>query len=250
MALVRCPECRREVSNPATACPGCGAKLPRSQRALAAILSTCVIVGLMAMCSGREERPADAEVQARLQASAIANARTACERDRSGQTQKYEGLLQKRQFWEASLAFGNCADLLGDDQLKGKIKDARITHYLVIARDSKATLGARAFAVSQLEAIDASAIQPRESKTFADLKLRAARAEQAEAANRLAALKAERRKQGVTIGMSAEEVLQSSWGKPNKVNRTTYATRTKEQWVYGGGNYLYFDDGVLTAIQN
>jgi SOS-response transcriptional repressor LexA len=33
------------------------------------------------------------------------------------------------------------------------------------------------------------------------------------------------------------------------VNRTTFARGVHEQWVYDGG-YLYFEDGVLTTIQN
>lgn len=58
------------------------------------------------------------------------------------------------------------------------------------------------------------------------------------------------KKEGVNIGMTAERVLLSSWGKPESVNRTTNAFGVREQWVYGGGNYLYFQDGVLTSIQN
>lgn len=69
----------------------------------------------------------------------------------------------------------------------------------------------------------------------------------AEDAKRLAA---EKRKQGVAIGMSAADVLASSWGKPQKVNTTTTAYGVREQWVYGGGNYLYFENGVLKTIQN
>ena len=56
-------------------------------------------------------------------------------------------------------------------------------------------------------------------------------------------------KRGVSIGMSMQEALASSWGKPRKVNRTITATRIREQWVYSG-SYLYFEDGVLTSIQN
>lgn len=58
------------------------------------------------------------------------------------------------------------------------------------------------------------------------------------------------KKQGVLIGMSKEEVLASSWGKPKSINTTTTARGTREQWVYGGRNYLYFKDGVLATIQN
>jgi hypothetical protein len=56
---------------------------------------------------------------------------------------------------------------------------------------------------------------------------------------------------GVRIGMTEDQVLrQTNWGKPISVNRTTTASGTKEQWVYGEGNYLYFENGKLIAIQN
>lgn len=58
------------------------------------------------------------------------------------------------------------------------------------------------------------------------------------------------KKEGVVIGMTAERVIQSKWGRPEKVNRTTTANKVREQWVYGGSNYLYFTDGILTSIQN
>ena len=53
----------------------------------------------------------------------------------------------------------------------------------------------------------------------------------------------------VRIGMT-KEMCEDSWGKPESINRTTNAYGTSEQWVYGGGNYLYFDNGKLTSIQN
>ena len=56
---------------------------------------------------------------------------------------------------------------------------------------------------------------------------------------------------GVRIGMTTEQVLkESNWGKPRRINRTTTASGTREQWVYGYPNYLYFTNGVLTSIQN
>ena len=62
--------------------------------------------------------------------------------------------------------------------------------------------------------------------------------------------KARKKREGVSIGMSAQNVIDSSWGKPSKVNRTTNQWGVSEQWVYASGNYLYFKDGVLTSIQN
>lgn len=55
---------------------------------------------------------------------------------------------------------------------------------------------------------------------------------------------------GVRIGMTKSEALRSSWGRPHEINRTTTAGGVHEQWVYGGRNYLYFENGILTAIQN
>lgn len=62
--------------------------------------------------------------------------------------------------------------------------------------------------------------------------------------------KKEVKKEGVRIGMTQDEVLNSTWGKPNKINKTTSKYGTSEQWVYGGNNYLYFENGILTTIQN
>jgi hypothetical protein len=74
------------------------------------------------------------------------------------------------------------------------------------------------------------------------------RAKQAKAEK---AAKAKAARPGVRIGMTQDQVINgSNWGKPQKINRTTTRYGTREQWVYGDGNYLYFEDGVLTSIQN
>ncbi|MFA6978766.1 MAG: hypothetical protein WC209_05530 [Ignavibacteriaceae bacterium] len=51
----------------------------------------------------------------------------------------------------------------------------------------------------------------------------------------------------VKIGMT-KEMCELSWGKPQSVNETITSGKKNEQWVYAD-NYLYFDNGVLTAIQ-
>lgn len=56
----------------------------------------------------------------------------------------------------------------------------------------------------------------------------------------------------IRIGMSREEV-RASWGAPNDINRTVTANNVSEQWVYGSirnRRYAYFDNGLLTAIQD
>lgn len=49
--------------------------------------------------------------------------------------------------------------------------------------------------------------------------------------------------------MTVNEVLNSYWGKPSKVNKTTTANSVSEQWVYSSGKYVYLKDGIVTAIQ-
>ena len=52
-----------------------------------------------------------------------------------------------------------------------------------------------------------------------------------------------------SIGMTKEEVLNSTWGSPEDINRTTTAYGVREQWVYSDYRYVYFENGVVTAIQ-
>ncbi|MBQ6084669.1 MAG: hypothetical protein IJK92_10025 [Bacteroidales bacterium] len=53
----------------------------------------------------------------------------------------------------------------------------------------------------------------------------------------------------VVIGMN-KEMCRYAWGNPSEINTTTVANHIHEQWVYSLRCYLYFDDGILTAIQN
>lgn len=50
------------------------------------------------------------------------------------------------------------------------------------------------------------------------------------------------------IGMTESEIYGSTWGAPNKKNKTTTAGGTTEQWVYDDG-YIYFENGIVIAIQ-
>ncbi len=52
-----------------------------------------------------------------------------------------------------------------------------------------------------------------------------------------------------TIGMTKTEVENSTWGKPKDINKTTTKYGTREQWVYSGNRYIYFENGVVTSIQ-
>jgi hypothetical protein len=98
-----------------------------------------------------------------------------------------------------------------------------------------------------------SAVLARWNKAADEAKAEQKRLQAEKDAKEAAELKkqlAQWRKEGVKIGMTKERVLLSSWGRPEKVNTTHLANGSvHEQWVYGGG-YLYFDDGILTTIQN
>ena len=50
------------------------------------------------------------------------------------------------------------------------------------------------------------------------------------------------------IGMTAEQVEASTWGKPKDINKTTTKYGVSEQWVYSDYRYIYLEDGIVTAI--
>jgi len=63
-------------------------------------------------------------------------------------------------------------------------------------------------------------------------------------------------------GMTDEQAA-IAWGRPTKINRTITTHGVREQWVYSGDGsiardlyrrtrtcYLYFENGILTAIQD
>ncbi|HTE16519.1 MAG TPA: hypothetical protein VK642_15720 [Burkholderiales bacterium] len=50
-------------------------------------------------------------------------------------------------------------------------------------------------------------------------------------------------------GMTTQQVLNSSWGQPNNITTTVLGWQRLEQWDYGAGTVLYFEDGRLQRIQ-
>ncbi len=49
-------------------------------------------------------------------------------------------------------------------------------------------------------------------------------------------------------GMTKQQA-RLSWGDPDEIHRTVFSGGIHEQWVYGN-NYLYFENGILTAWQD
>jgi hypothetical protein len=54
----------------------------------------------------------------------------------------------------------------------------------------------------------------------------------------------------IRVGMN-KAMVRAAWGAPATVNTTTTTAGTEEQWVYGLGQYVYFDvDQKVRTIQN
>lgn len=110
---------------------------------------------------------------------------------------------------------------------------------------------------SQCNEINAKIKADADAKAKAEqeaLEAKAKAEQEAKDAQALAEQKAQAKTQGVRIGMTQQQVLDSMWGKPEQINRTTTAFGVSEQWVYGMNsskmNFLYFENGILTDIQN
>jgi hypothetical protein len=52
----------------------------------------------------------------------------------------------------------------------------------------------------------------------------------------------------IHIGMTTKQVL-ASWGTPDHVNTSRYSSGLHEQWVYNDSNYVYFENGTMTSLQ-
>jgi hypothetical protein len=155
---------------------------------------------------------------------------------------EYDRLVADKQYWNASLHVRKCASLSGNAQLIAKADAADILERQAIIHNPKST---------QREKANAMEVLVRDYPSqFSGLAPKIAEITNKLDASETKRIKAERRKNGVDIGMTMAEVQDSSWGKPQSINRSTYATHTREQWVYGNRNYLYFQNGVLTSIQN
>lgn len=154
---------------------------------------------------------------------------------------KYKQLMEKKDFWAAGLQMTPCASRVDRDDYKKLEMAAELAHY-----QQEIALSGRDKA-RKMAAINSMTMRghPVSDALVAELR----QYEKAEAERAKAAEAKLRKSQGVSIGMTKEEVLASSWGRPQRVNKTTRASGVSEQWVYGY-NYLYFEDGVLKTIQH
>lgn len=192
------------------------------------------------------ERDVQAAQQAREQAEAAARAPLEkCQRERADTLAEVDKLVAQNRGSQAQALLAPCSGLLGGDE---QWAAARQAAGIALLREQLAAVPANDWMERRrlLYAAEDATLPADLKAELARLNARFAKAEAAERAKEAA----RRRKEGVHIGMTPEDVLASNWGKPTDINRTTTATGVHEQWVYGNGNYLYFDNGRLTAIQN
>jgi hypothetical protein len=154
--------------------------------------------------------------------------------------------VKKRRFQDAWGVLINCARATGDPAWQQLADAARIADLRDTAENKAFAASARLVALDvllrefpaefddQTRRLQAAIVRLRDSEEAAEKRRQAAA----------------KRREGVSIGMTADDVRASSWGRPEKVNRTTNAYGTREQWVYSSGSYLYFRNGVLETIQN
>lgn len=201
--------------------------------------------GLVLFAASRPE-PKDAPSVPTISASAQAQQalKAECEAERPAMLEQYAAKLQAGENWPAATALRRCATTLQDADMLAMVASAEALHYLATARNPKVATHTRQQALERLSASGAPETPElaRLEKTLAALADK-----ERKAAER--AVAARKRSEGVVIGMTPEDVRASSWGKPNNINRSIYSHGVREQWVYGGGNYLYFRDGVLNSIQ-
>jgi len=185
--------------------------------------------------------PAQDEISIRL-ARDYEQVKVECRNKHAVHDAEYRKLLDGKHYWEAADAIRVCAEALEDDKDRALVAAAETRYYIVEINNPKKSVQDKANAI-QRYIRDYPEQGQKYAGTLAQLTKRI------ETNEKLADAK-KKKSTGVRIGMTPEEAIASSWGRPQSVNRTTYANSSHEQWVYGGNNYLYFESGRLTAIQN
>ena len=165
-----------------------------------------------------------------------------CRENAAKQQIDHDKNLAAGKYWEAASAIRVCAEALEDDTLRLQVAASEKKHYLSEINSRKVSARDKANAIERL-----IRDYPDEGKRYETRLTQLV--QQAESEYKASEAKLKRSK-GVVVGMTPEDVIASSWGKAESINRTTYANSVREQWVYGIGNYLYFENGKLTAIQN
>src|SRR5450830_76179 len=173
-----------------------------------------------------------------------------CERMIGEQTEKYTKLYADKKFSDAANVISVCAKLLATKrpELMKMLRDAETTSLLLDINSRKKSPVERATAMQTLGR-DYPDVGGKYAKQMKSIFAAEDNKHILEEKKLALAEKKRLKSQGVNLGMSKEDVYASVWGRPRSVNRTTGSYGVHEQWVYDGG-YLYFENGVLTTIQN
>jgi hypothetical protein len=153
-----------------------------------------------------------------------------CMENTVAQKAKYDELMAQKDYFVAAAVVRECANVLNSFSLKALLADAEYKQYKLKFNDPKASVDDIEEAAQRIKEIHPEYAKDIDSK-LAGFKARA------------------QKRAGVRIGMNAADVRASNWGRPRTINRTVTAAGAREQWVYEGG-YLYFENGIVTAIQN
>jgi hypothetical protein len=201
-------------------------------------LAAAALISYALINSDQQLNPSDPETQAKN--DKIKD----CKAKRGEQLAKYNDLMSIGEPWKAATAVRFCAKILEDSEMLAMVHKAELDDRIRTASDKNSSLLDRLIAIQQIEELD-----PRKGDELKSLKAQLTKLNEAQQAETVREMLKEKKRRGVSIGMTKEDVLASSWGRPQSVNQSTYTFGVREQWVYGGGNYLYFKDGVLDSIQ-
>lgn len=220
------------------------------------LLPALAVVYAVSGCKPGPAEPTGAEIKAKMDAQAASvaagvKARNAeeCKSELPAQIPEFDRLMREKNYPAAVLALKKCALATDRPDLIAKVRAAEVRVLVATIEDPSSMGWSRDEAIRELSTIDPGLAEKHKAK----LPEYEARASAYQEKARLAAaadLRRKKRREGVSIGMSQQDVLDSSWGRPQKVNKSTTVYGVREQWVYGGGNYLYFEDGVLTTIHH
>lgn len=171
-----------------------------------------------------------------------------CKKEEKERMLKYEAAFAEGNYFDAALHIKACAEILGSPSLREKLSAAMIADRVGIINSPNSAPG------EKLEAMEYLAREyPEEGRKYETripkLKILVERETARLAAKSENEQKQRKKREGIALGMTAADVRASSWGAPRDINRTINKWGVSEQWVYDGG-YVYFENGVVTSIQN
>jgi hypothetical protein len=206
---------------------------------LAAYAGVAVVAVVAVNLLSQENAPPVAKQQIKV----VTSSEQKCRNTLAAVATEASRLLSSGEALAAYNAARPCALATKDPALVEIETRSLMAHKLQVAKNPKEGDAMRMSAIESLERMDTEAAAKLKA---IKQQLQANIARKDKEAQR--AISKEKRKTGVSVGMTPEDALASSWGKPERINRTTNSRGTSEQWVYPGGEYLYFDNDVLTSI--